>query len=448
MLIHASCAARDGSGVLLTGPSGSGKSDLLFRLLDRGFALVADDQVEIDGGEASSPPALRGLLEIRGVGIVRLPFLARAPLVLSIALGRGDRLPSPQLDPYGLPFVTLDPACPSAAQRVSLALGLHLGRGVFPYRCICLMGKRAVVVSGLSGAGKASILRALEDIGFNAVDNPPLTLLETLVARAEQPIAIGLDSRSIGFDAEAVRQTVARLKASADTRVELVYAWAEESVLLRRFTETRRRHPMALQGRVADGIHAEELSTGPLRMDADLVIDTSELPLAELRRRIEKRFRPEINADGHTQGLTLALLSFAFPAGLPREADMVFDARFLRNPHYDPILRPRTGLDPAVGAYVEVDPDFDTYFSGILSLLTLVVPRFIQEGKKYATIGIGCTGGRHRSVHIVERLARELKANRTLGMEAFEVTVSHRELERLAAAARIASTDAPASQDR
>ena len=310
------------------------------------------------------------------------------------------------------------------------------------------MSKRAVVVSGLSGAGKASILRALEDIGFNAVDNPPITLLETLIARAEQPIAIGLDSRSLGFDAELVRQAVAKLKASADTRVDLVYAWAEESVLLRRFTETRRRHPMALQGRVADGINAEEISTGPLRMDADLVIDTSELPLAELRRRIEKRFKLDITGEGQAPGLTLSLISFAFPAGLPREADMVLDARFLRNPHYDPILRPRTGLDADVGAYVELDPDFESYFLGIVSLLTLVVPRFIQEGKKYATIGIGCTGGRHRSVHIVERLARELKANRTLGMEAFQVTASHRELERLAAAGQIASIDSPRTGDR
>ncbi len=289
-----------------------------------------------------------------------------------------------------------------------------------------------VVVSGLSGAGKASILRALEDIGYNAIDNPPITLLETLVSRAEQPTAIGLDCRSRGFDAEAVRNVVARLKAASDTRIELVYAWAEEAVLLRRFTETRRRHPMAPTGRIIDGINAEEISTAPLRLDADLVIDTSELPLAELRRRIEQRFRPGLADGRQILGLTLAIMSFAFPAGLPREADMVFDARFLRNPHYDPILRPRTGLDSAVGAYVEADPDFARFFLGIKSLLTLVVPRFVQEGKKYATIAVGCTGGRHRSVHIAERLARELTVNRIVGMEAVQVTVSHRELERLA----------------
>lgn len=290
--------------------------------------------------------------------------------------------------------------------------------------------KRVVVVTGLSGAGKASVLRALEDIGYNAVDNPPLTLLDSLISRADQPIAIGLDTRSRGFQAELVVQTVARLKASPTVRAELVYAWAEEAVLLRRYTETRRRHPMAPEGRVIDGIRAEEAMTGLLREEADLVIDTSELPVAELRRRIEQRFRPQLAEHGYVPRMTISIVSFAFPAGLPREADMVFDARFLRNPHYDPILRPETGLDADVAAYVEADPYFAPFFESLLSLLRLVIPRFVQEGKKYATIAIGCTGGRHRSVHLAERLARELKASSSLGMDALQVNVTHRELER------------------
>ncbi len=299
------------------------------------------------------------------------------------------------------------------------------------------MIKRVVVVSGLSGAGKASILRTLEDIGYNAVDNPPLNLVETLISRADQPIAIGLDTRSRGFNGEEVRDVVHRLKASPGIRVNLVYAWAEDAVLLRRYTETRRRHPMAPQGRVIDGIRAEEFSTAPLREDADLVIDTSELPLGELRRRIELRFGPALAEDGEIPGLTVAVLSFAFPAGLPREADMVFDARFLRNPHYDPNLRPHTGQDPDVAAYVEAAPDFGQFYGTMLSMLTLVLPRFIQEGKKYATIAIGCTGGRHRSVHLAERLGRELKASKVVGMETLQVTVSHRELERLRSATQV-----------
>ncbi|MDT7953247.1 MAG: RNase adapter RapZ [Acetobacteraceae bacterium] len=295
------------------------------------------------------------------------------------------------------------------------------------------MLKRLVVVTGLSGAGKASILRALEDIGYNAVDNPPLTLLDALISRADQPTAVGLDCRSRGFDADAVLTTIARLRAAPDARVDLVYAWADEAVLLRRFTETRRRHPLAPQGRVVDGINEERAATAPLRLEADLVIDTSELPLAQLRQRVEQRFRPGLDGEGARRALTLSIVSFAFPAGLPRESDMVFDARFLRNPHYDPILRQRTGLDADVGAYVEADPDFERFFSGIKALLTLVIPRFVQESKKYGTIAVGCTGGRHRSVHIAERLARELKADSTLDSEILQVAVSHRELERAAA---------------
>ena len=301
------------------------------------------------------------------------------------------------------------------------------------------MIRRVVVVSGLSGAGKASILRALEDIGYNAVDNPPLNLLETLVSRADQPIAVGLDTRSRGFDGSLVRDAVERLRGTPGIHAELVYAWAEEDVLLRRYTETRRRHPMAPRGRVIDGIRAEEISTAPLRRHADLVIDTSDLPLAELRRSIERRYRPGLAEDGDVPGMTLSFVSFAFPAGLPREADMVFDARFLRNPHYDPILRPRTGQDAEVAAYVEADPDFARFFEAVMSLLLLTIPRFVQEGKKYATIAIGCTGGRHRSVHLTERLARELKANRLLGMETLQVTVSHRELERQIKAVPVAA---------
>lgn len=291
---------------------------------------------------------------------------------------------------------------------------------------------RVVLVSGLSGAGKASILRALEDLGYEAVDNPPLTMVPDLVIRSERPLAIGLDARSRGFDPELVLSTLATLCENPRLRPELVYAWADETVLLRRFTETRRRHPLSPQGRVLDGIAEEAELTQLLRRNADLVIDTSDLPLAELRKVIETRFRPGLSAGVEQPGMAVSLVSFAFPAGLPREADMVFDARFLRNPHYDPALRPRTGLDRDVASYIEADPDFVKFVSGLKALLALVLPRFVQEGKKYATIAVGCTGGRHRSVHIVELLALGLHTAR--GNEAdrreWRVTVTHRELER------------------
>lgn len=286
-----------------------------------------------------------------------------------------------------------------------------------------------VLVSGLSGAGKASVLRALEDIGFEAIDNPPLTIIEELVARAEaggaRKIAVGVDARSRGFNAEAVVATLQRLRANPELRTELIYAWAEEAVLLRRYTETRRRHPLSPNGRVVDGIAAEQNLTAPLHEAADLVLDTSELPLAALRQIIERRYSsPEDDTSSPAQGLSVSLVSFAFPAGLPREADVVLDARFLRNPHYDTALKPMTGLDPAVGAYVEADPDFAEFFDRLTGLIGLLLPRFLQEGKKYVTIAIGCTGGRHRSVHSIERLAA------TLIQTGWRVTITHRELAR------------------
>jgi UPF0042 nucleotide-binding protein len=280
--------------------------------------------------------------------------------------------------------------------------------------------KRLVVVTGLSGAGKSSILRALEDLGYDTVDNPPLPLIAELVAGSDSRLAVGVDARRRGFCSEDVLESLARLRCDPALRCELVFAWADEAALLRRYTETRRRHPLAPQGRVADGIAAEERLTAPLRLAADLVLDTTDLPPADLRRRIEQYFNPEDRQDS----LVVSLLSFAYPAGLPREADLVLDARFLRNPHYDAILRPKTGLDPAVGAYIEADPDFTKYYNQIKDFLALLLPRFVQEGKRYATVAVGCTGGRHRSVHIIERIALDLAGS------GWRVMRSHRELAR------------------
>jgi UPF0042 nucleotide-binding protein len=287
---------------------------------------------------------------------------------------------------------------------------------------------RVVLVTGLSGAGKASILRALEDLGYEAIDNPPLELIEEMVTRmdgasavTERRIAVGVDARSRGFDAEAVLSTLARLRAKAGLRSELVFASAEQQVLLRRYTETRRRHPLSPTGSVAEGIAAERALTDRLYRSADVVIDTSDLALSALRQRIDNWFGQTSDRSGQS-GLSVALVSFAFPAGLPREADMVFDVRFLKNPHYIPELKAKTGHDPAVAAYVETDPDFARFFGQIAELVGLVLPRFVEEGKKYATIAVGCSGGRHRSVHIVERLAARL------AQAGWRVITTHREL--------------------
>jgi RNase adapter protein RapZ len=283
--------------------------------------------------------------------------------------------------------------------------------------------RRIVLVTGLSGAGKSSILRALEDLGYEAVDNPPLPLIEDLVARGERWLAIGVDVRSRGFRADAILQVLDRLRRNTALHTELVYAVADRRALLRRYSETRRRHPLAPAGRVADGIAAEEALTLGLPEAADLLVDTSESPPAELRRLIERRFGTGSPAE-RAGGMMVSLISFAYSGGLPPDADLVFDARFLRNPHYDTRLRPRTGLDPEVGAHIEADADYATFYTAIAGLLALVLPRFVQEGKKYATVAIGCTGGRHRSVYLVERLSGQLL------QAGWRVTRTHRELAR------------------
>ena len=282
-----------------------------------------------------------------------------------------------------------------------------------------MKNRRIVLVTGLSGAGKSSVLHTLEDLGYETVDNPPFSLLDELLSRTDLPLAIGIDARTRGFSAGAILQAIDRLKNELTVPPELVFATADDSALLRRYTETRRRHPLAPQGQVRDGIAAERLLINDLRAAADLVLDTSSLPLPALRQAVSQRFG--LNA---SEGLALTLISFAYRGGLPPEADLVFDARFLRNPHYDQALRPRTGLDPEVCAYVKADPDCAAFQEAIRSMILLLLPRFVQEGKKYVTLAIGCSGGRHRSVFLVESLAQ------TVREAGWQPMVLHRELDR------------------
>ncbi len=276
-----------------------------------------------------------------------------------------------------------------------------------------------VLVTGLSGAGKGTILHALEDLGYEAVDNPPLPFLGELVSRSDRPLAIGIDARTRGFDAAAILATLAALRRNPGLAPSLVFAEADEPVLLRRYTESRRRHPLAPSGKIADGIAAERLLVAPLRTAADLLVDTSETTPAALRGLIAGHFGAGGGAD---TGPAVALVSFSYAAGLPREADLVFDVRFLSNPHYVPELRPLTGHDPPVGAYIEADPDFARFLSQVCDLLILLLPRYHQEGKSYVTIAVGCTGGRHRSVHVAQRISE------VLGRAGWRVATTHREL--------------------
>jgi UPF0042 nucleotide-binding protein len=280
------------------------------------------------------------------------------------------------------------------------------------------------LVTGLSGAGKNSILRALEDLGFETMDNPPLATLEELARNTRRHLAIGVDARSRGFAADAVLQTLSRLRHLPHLAPALIFATATDERLVRRYSETRRRHPLALSGTVTDGILAERDLTAPLAKAADLLVDTSDLPLARLRASIDERFGES------GPGLTVSLVSFAYPNGLPGEADLVFDARFLRNPHYEPALRPLCGLDPEIGKYFSNDPDFAVYLAKITDMITFLLPRFVQEGKKYATICIGCTGGQHRSVYMVERL------NDYLSKAGWRVSTRHREAGKFTAQAK------------
>jgi UPF0042 nucleotide-binding protein len=282
--------------------------------------------------------------------------------------------------------------------------------------------REIILVTGLSGAGKASILRVLEDLGFETVDNPPIAILESLVGDGVLPLAAGIDARTRDFDAAAVLRVLERLRLRSDINVSLIFATAEDEALLRRYTESRRRHPLAPGGpmgsRVLEGIAREKALLEALRDTADLMIDTSELPLADLRRMIEGRFAPDAAA-----GLAVSVLSFAYPKGLPREADLVFDVRFLRNPHYDPVLRPMTGQAAPVAAFIEADPDFSAFWQRLRDFLELLLPRYKAEGKKYFTIAVGCTGGKHRSVLVAERLAGHLHDT------GWRVDLAHRELK-------------------
>lgn len=266
--------------------------------------------------------------------------------------------------------------------------------------------RRAVLVTGLSGAGKASVLRVLEDLGHETVDNPPLSVLPDLLSEpGELPLAVGVDARSRGFDAT---ELAARLAALGDAAPQVVFVTADEEILLRRYSETRRRHPLApggaLGAKVADGIAREATLLAPLRDRADLLLDTSALALPDLRRIIEGRY------GGGAPLLSVAVISFAYPRGLPREADLVLDMRFLRNPHYVPELRPLTGRDEPVADYVTADPAWDPFWARMTAMLDPLLPAYAAAGKKYLTVALGCTGGKHRSVLAAERLARHLES--------------------------------------
>jgi len=283
------------------------------------------------------------------------------------------------------------------------------------------MTTKLILVTGLSGAGRSSTLATLEDAGFEAVDNLPLSLLPSLVdaaaERRPQRIAVGVDVRTRDFGPEEFLAQLDQLRARADLETQVVYLDCEDDALIRRFTETRRRHPLATDRPIGDGIRTERQRMAPIRARADRIIDTTGLGLAAFREVLTGSL-------GLVAGraMTVTVISFGFRGGLPREADLVFDVRFLRNPHYEDALRPLTGQSAEVGAYIHKDPDFSAFFDHLTALLGPLLPRYEAEGKSYLTIAIGCTGGKHRSVYTAECLAAWLKSRET------PVTLRHRDI--------------------
>jgi len=260
---------------------------------------------------------------------------------------------------------------------------------------------RLVLVTGLSGAGHSTSLKTLEDLGHEAIDNLPIALVGPLIDHAEgRPMAVTIDTRTRGFSVEALEAELAALRARGDVDVKLLFMDADDEVLQRRFTETRRRHPLATDRPVADGIRRERVELSPLRSLADVIIDTSLTTPQDLRRLIEGHFGLDT-----APGLYVTVMSFSFKRGLPREADLVFDVRFLDNPHWVPELRPQTGQAPEVQAMIRRDPQFDAFMAALFELLEPLLPRYNREGKSYLTIAVGCTGGKHRSVFVAETLA-------------------------------------------
>lgn len=294
--------------------------------------------------------------------------------------------------------------------------------------------RHILLVTGLAGAGRSTALKCLEDLGFEAVDNLPLDLLpsllvglgrdalgQTALPQMAKPLALGIDSRTSGFSRDRFIDLVEALRGDRGFTVSLLFLDCEDEVLQRRYTETRRRHPLAPDRPVADGIQRERSLMASVRDRADLVLDTTDTAIGDLKALLAGHFGRHA-ASARDSTLALTVLSFSYRRGLPREADLVFDVRFLDNPYYNQNLRPLTGEDQAVGAAIAADPAFPGFFAALTSLLWPLLPGYEAEGKSYLTIAIGCTGGRHRSVYVAGRLAAWLRERGR------SVTLRHRDL--------------------
>lgn len=284
--------------------------------------------------------------------------------------------------------------------------------------------QRVLLVTGLLGAGKTTALKVLEDLGWETIDNFPIRLLDRLIDSSDAPrnelrapLAIGFDARTRGFDPNQVIERVKKLVERPDLELTTLFLDCSGAELERRYNETRRRHPMAQDLPATAGIAAERELLEPLRRWADMVISTTGFTSNDLQQAIRERF-----AETAPKSTTITVTSFGFSRGMPPIADLVFDMRFLDNPHWDPELRPLTGQDPPVGQHIARDPAWADAFSRIRDLVLTLLPRYAAQGKAYVNIAFGCTGGRHRSVYSAEQLAL------ALSQAGFAPTVIHRNL--------------------
>jgi UPF0042 nucleotide-binding protein len=277
-----------------------------------------------------------------------------------------------------------------------------------------------VVVTGLSGSGKSYVNKCLEDMGYFCVDNLPLELLEPLIDQVSGKARVGiiLDVRNPDF-ASRFPGILARLRQRVPG-TRLVFLDASEESLIRRFSETRRPHPLAGRVSLLEALRRERELLGEVRAVADVVIDTSAMTVHELRSLMKKTFV----GDPESAGMVISATSFGYKFGTPHDVDLLFDVRFLANPHFVPELKGKTGMDPAVAAYIEKDPETRAFLDRLVQFLDYLIPRFEAESKSYLSIGIGCTGGKHRSVYIAEQLAGILKER------GYPVRVSHRDATR------------------
>ncbi|EAQ29379.1 hypothetical protein NAP1_01365 [Erythrobacter sp. NAP1] len=291
------------------------------------------------------------------------------------------------------------------------------------------MQQRLLLVTGLSGAGKSTALDVLEDLGWETIDNFPIRMLDRLTGdpgdtpdAGRSPLAIGFDSRTRGFVPSEIIELVKALADRGDIALTFVFLDCADDEIERRFNETRRRHPMAQDRTVKEAIAAERELLEPLRRWAEVVVDTTELSSNDLQGHVRELFDDELPSEP-----SLTISSFGFARGMPPLADLVFDMRFLDNPHWVDGLRELTGLDAPVGNHIQSDPAFSEAFEQIKALLLTLLPRYSAQGKAYVHVAFGCTGGRHRSVFTAEAMAEGLRK------AGFSPTVRHRNLKSRAA---------------